>query len=291
MRGARPFAALEAVVATAVRARPGEILVAAVSGGPDSAALAALLGPIARAAGATLVVAHVNAALRPSAWQDEAVTASLAATLGVRCVAVSLAPGPPDEARLRTDRYAALARVAVDVGATRVFTGHHAADQAETVLLALLRGTGMDGLAGMAPERELASPTGAPPLRLVRPLLRVEPADLHAFVAAHHLPFAVDPTNADPAYRRNAVRQALADLRESFPHLDAAIARCAQIVRDDRDGSPAARARARLRAAVSEATGDARNLTFERLNAAAGALERRTPGRHFLRRGVELIVE
>ena len=176
MRGARPFAALEEAVATAIAPLAGETLVVATSGGPDSVALAALLAPPASAIGATLELVHANAGLRPSAWQDEAVVLSLGATLRARVVAISLPPGSSDEARLRDERYRALARAARALGATRILTAHHAADQTETVLLALLRGTGPQGLVGMAPERELE-----PGLQLVRPLLRCEPADHHAY--------------------------------------------------------------------------------------------------------------
>lgn len=286
MRGARPFAALEADLAARIAMRTGETLVVATSGGPDSVALAALLAPLARECGGTLVLAHVNANLRGSAWQDEAVVLSLGASLGARVVAVSLRDGSAGEARLRDERYAALDGIARDVRASRIVTAHHAGDQTETVFLALLRGAGPDGLTGMAPERELASGT-----IVLRPLLRCEPEMLRAYVAAHHLPYAADPTNGDFAYRRNAVRAALETLRPSFPHLDAAVARCAAILREERAGSPQAERRALLREAIVEATGDARNLSFERLDAAARALERGTPGRHFLRRGVELVVE
>ena len=286
MRGTRPFAALETDLAARVAMAAGETLVVATSGGPDSVALAALLAPVARACGGALVLAHVNAGLRANAWQDEAVTLSLGASLGVRVVAVSLPNGSADEARLRDERYAALDGIARDANASRIVTAHHAGDQTETVLLALLRGAGPNGLTGMAPQRALASGT-----IVLRPLLGCEPETLRAYVAAHHLPYAVDPTNGDLAYRRNAVRAALETLRPSFPHLDASVARCAAILREERDRMPRAEQRARLREAIVEATGDARDLSFERLDAAARALERGTPGRHFLRRGVELIVE
>jgi len=286
VRGARPFAGLEAGVARAVAPRAGETLVAAISGGPDSVALAALLSPATRAVGASIVLVHVNAGLRPSAWQDEAVVLGVGAALGARVVCVSLSPGSADEARLRDERYAALVAAARVSGATRVVLGHHAADQTETVLLALLRGTGPAGLVGMLAERELA-----PGIRLLRPLLGTEPAELHAYVLASHLPYAVDPSNADVGYRRNAVRVALQGLRQSFPHLDGAVARCAAIVCDERADSERARLRVRLREEIVAATGDVANVSFERLDSAARALESGRPGRHFLRRGVELIVE
>jgi tRNA(Ile)-lysidine synthase len=286
MRGARPHAALIARVAENVAARPGETLAAAVSGGPDSAALSALLAAAAASAGATLVLLHVNHGVRPTAWQDEAVVLALGATLGVTVRAVSLPPGSSAEARLRDERYAALETLAAAAGARRLFTAHHAADQTETVLLALFRGTGPDGLTGMPASRPLASG-----VVLERPLLGIEPEALAAYCAAEHLPYARDPSNADPAYRRNAVREALAALRPSFPHLDAAVARCTAILREERAGDPVALARRELRSALATTPAGTRDLTYERLTAAAKALQPPKARRHYLRHGVELIVE
>ena len=114
---------------------------------------------------------------------------------------------------------------------------------------------------------------------------------LRAYCAAGHLPFALDPTNLDERYRRNAVRSALGGLRDQFPHLDAAVARCARILAEERAEAPAARARERLRAELVASQGNARDLTFERLDAVARALETGRPGRHHLRRGVTVVVE
>jgi tRNA(Ile)-lysidine synthase len=286
MRRAKPLAALEARLAASVVPAPGEVLLAAVSGGPDSAALAALLARVAERSKSTLVLAHVNHRQRSTSWQDEAVTLSLGATLRARVVATSLPPGPADEARLRDERYAALAALARACGAGRIFTAHHAGDQTETVLLALFRGAGPAGLCGMSMVRELE-----PGLELVRPLLSTEPSELRAYCSAARLPFALDPTNVDVRYRRNALRAALPSLREAFPHLDAAVARCASILDEERSGSRTAAVRTRLRAELVAATGDARDVTFERLDAAARAIERGARGRHFLRRGVEVVVK
>ena len=286
MRGARPLAALEAALAEGAALGAGETVVAGASGGPDSTALAALLVKAAHSAGATVVLAHVAHGVRPGAAQDEAVVLATGAALRARVVTPALPPGRADEARLRTERYAALARAARDCGATRIFTAHHAEDQTETVLLALFRGTGPDGLTGMAPARELE-----PGLTLVRPLLDVEPGELRRYCEARGLAYALDPTNRDPGYRRNAVRAALADLRESFPRLDAAVARCAAILREERALTPRAALRADLRTEVAAAGGTLRDLTFERLDAVARALEAGGRGRHFLRRGVELHID
>ncbi len=286
MRGAKPQRELELRFARECALRAGEAVVVAASGGPDSTALAALAARACEHAGATLVLAHVNHALRSSAWQDEAVVLAVGAALRVRTIAVSLAPGPSAEARLRDERYTALVTVARTLSATRIFSGHHAEDQTETVLLALFRGAGPSGLSGMPRRRQLA-----PDVALERPLLDVEPLELRTYCAAQHLPFALDPTNDDPQYRRNAVRAALPGLRAAFPHLDAAVARCATILREERAGVPRARLRERLREELAAATGDARDVSFERLDAAARAIERGAPGRHFLRHGVEMVVE
>ncbi len=286
MRGAKPERDLELRVARECEIAPGDVVVVAASGGPDSTALAALMAVACAEAGGSLVLAHVNAALRPGAWQDEAVVVATGATLGARVIAVSLPPGPAAEARLRDERYAALADIARGVGASHIFTAHHAADQTETVLLALFRGAGPAGLSGIPRTRELA-----PGLTLERPLLGVEPEELRAYCTLRHVAYALDPTNGDTAYRRNAVRATLPALRLAYPHLDAAVARCATILREERAGLPRAGVRERLRAELVAATGDARDVTFERLDAAARAIERGAAGRHFLRHGVEVVVE
>ncbi len=286
MRGARPSAGLEARVAGSLSPLPGETILVACSGGRDSVALAALATEAAARSGATIVLGHVNHAVRERSWQDEGVALAVGAFLGVRVASASLGPGPASEARLRDERYAALATMAREAGARRIATAHHARDQAETVLLALLRGTGPDGLAGMPATRELATD-----LQLVRPLLDIEPETLAAYCAARRLPYAIDPTNADLGFRRNALRAALVPLREAFPHLDAAVARCAAILREERAGEPRARLRTELRAALGASGLGTRDVSFARLDAAARALERGSAGRHFLRRGVEVIVE
>jgi tRNA(Ile)-lysidine synthase len=197
-----------------------------------------------------------------------------------------LGPGSRDEARLREERYAALVAVARENGAARVALAHHARDQTETVLLALFRGTGPDGLGGMAPERELSAG-----LSIVRPLLDCEPEVLRDFCLTNHLAFALDATNVDTSLRRNAVRAMLEAARPQFPGLDAAVARCATILREERAGVPRALARKHLRAELAAALGDTRNVSFERVDALAAALERGAAGRHHVRRGVEAVLE
>jgi tRNA(Ile)-lysidine synthase len=285
VRGARPSRHLEEHAAAALALRPGETVLAAASGGPDSTALAALAASAAGRSGATVVLAHVNHGVRPDAWQDEAVVLALGQVLGLRVLTASLPPGgDAAEAALRDGRYAALAAMARRAGAARIVTGQHAEDQTETVLLALFRGAGPGGIGGMRAERPLGEG-----LTLCRPLLRVSPGALRAYCLACALPYARDPSNADGAYRRNAVRAALAGLRTTFPGLDEAVARCAELARDEAGDTRRAGLRRALRDALAEA-GGLRDVTFERIEAAARLVEGGREGRVALKDGVELRV-
>ncbi len=250
-------------------------MLVATSGGPDSVVLAAVLDRIGRADGFEVVLGHVNHGTRPSAWQDECVVLALGARLDrpVRIAAVSV---PDDEASLRAARYDALAGLARAAGATAVATAHTAEDQTETVLLALFRGTGLDGLAGMPPRRPLVAG-----IDLIRPLLRIPRGDVSAELHRLALPAAVDPSNAELRYRRNALRARLADLRADFPDLDAAVARCAEIVRAERAGDDRAAARDDLRRRLRERD-LLRDIPFERIEAALDAPHARV----FLKPGV-----
>jgi len=279
LRGAKPGRALDALVRGAIPFRLTGTVVLACSGGPDSVALASVLDRLARDDGFELVLAHVNAGLRTSAGQDECVVLAVGARLGRAVRIAAPPPGGDDEATLRAARYAALAEIAAACGASALVTAHTAQDQTETVLLALFRGTGLAGLAGIAPVGTLAG--GLP---LLRPALRATHAELAREVMRSALPFAVDPTNADRRYRRNALRATLGALREEFPHLDRSVARCAQIVREELNGGERVAERRRLRAHLA-GRGELRDVPFERIEA---ALEARPGRRVFLKRGLEI---
>ena len=286
MRGAHPERDLDARIRREGVVRHGEAILVACSGGPDSVALAAGLAAVAPAMELRLALAHVNHGTRASAWQDEAVALRVGAALGlpVHVSALDLAGGD-DEAALRSARYAALAQSARRHGCAAVATGHHAGDQAETVVLALFRGTGNAGLAGMPARRRLE-----PGVDLVRPLLGVERGELLAYLGASGLPYAVDPTNARTEYRRNAVRAALAMLRPHFPGLDAAVARAAAIAAAEAESSPLAGARRQVREALREHQA-LDGVSFEHVDAAARALVERRAGRFFLAPGIEAAIE
>jgi tRNA(Ile)-lysidine synthase len=157
----------------------------AVSGGPDSLALLVL----ARTAGLDAVAVHVDHGLRPGSADEALVVEAAAARWGARFERrrVPVAPGPNLEARARAARYAALP--------AGVLTGHTADDQAETLLLNVLRGAGLDGLVGMAG-----------PGRAAKPLLGLRRHETNELCAAVGLDPVRDPSNDDLIHRRNAVR-------------------------------------------------------------------------------------
>lgn len=173
----------------------------AVSGGPDSLALLVL----ARSAGLPAVAVHVDHGLRPDGAGEAALVEAAARRWGAgfESRTVHVEPGPNLEARARAARYAVLP--------AGVLTGHTADDQAETILLNLLRGAGLDGLAGMAGAGS----------RVGRPLLGLRRHETAALCLAVGLQPVADPTNDDVSYRRNAVRHRLlpliADVSERDP--------------------------------------------------------------------------
>ncbi len=285
MRGTRPERAIEQAVEAAGVVRKGDRVLVACSGGSDSVGVAAILVAVAKPMHLHVVLAHVNHGVRASAWQDEAVALRIAAALDVPVKVIALRPDRGDEAALREARYERLAGAARDCAATVVVTGHNAEDQTETVLLALFRGTGPQGLAGMRARREL---TGG--LELARPLLQFPRAEIRAYVQNAGLPYCIDPTNADAAFRRNAVREALAALRPLFPGLDAAVARAARVVGDELFETSQAALRRQVRERLREHEA-LLGVDFDHVEAAVRALERGTTGRFSMSSGVELTIE
>ena len=285
MRGANPAAALEQSIERDGIIRRGDRVLVACSGGADSVALAAALCAVSKPMDLNVALAYVHHGTRDSAWQDECVVLRVAATFGVPAHVAALEGNAHDEASLRAGRYGALVAIAQSLQSTVIATGHHAEDQSETVVLALLRGTGPDGLAGMSPRRPLAAE-----IDLARPFLRIASEELRYYCHVHALPYAVDPTNADADMRRNALRGALETLRPLFPGLDAAVARAAELVGSERSGAPRAEMRARVRAAL-QAEGSLQDIDFEHVEAAVRALERGGSGRFFMRPGIELRIK
>jgi len=200
-------------------------VVVACSGGPDSLALLAL----AADAGLAPVAVHVDHGARPGSAAEAGVVARFAEHLGTGFAGerVAVAPGPNFEARAREARYEALERARVRLGATAVLVGHTRDDQAETVLLNVLRGAGLSGLAGMPARRGTVA----------RPLLGAPRADLAAICARLGLAPIEDPMNADPVHRRVWLRREVIPALESGARRDlrAVLARQAAVAREDSD--------------------------------------------------------
>ena len=186
------------------RLAPSGTLGLAVSGGPDSLALL-LLSASARPG--QVRVATVDHGLRAESAAEAALVAACCAELGVphEVLTVTVARGASLQAQAREARYAALADWAERHGLAAVAAGHHADDQAETLLMRLARGSGVGGLRGIREERRLRGG-----IRLVRPLLTFRKAELVALVEAAGWEAVNDPSNADERHDRTRVRALLA---------------------------------------------------------------------------------
>ena len=224
-----------ASVRTAVRAcvadlAPGDLVLAACSGGADSVALAAALAFVAPRAGLRAGAVTVDHGLQEDSAARAASVAAVLAGLGldpVRSVPVEVAAiraGGP-EAAARTARYTALSQVAAEDGAVAVLLGHTLDDQAETVLLGLARGSGARSLAGMPPRRGVFR----------RPLLGLRRPETAAACAALGLDPWQDPHNADRRFARVRVRLDVLPALEATlgPGVAEALARTAGQLRAD----------------------------------------------------------
>ncbi|MBV8498430.1 MAG: tRNA lysidine(34) synthetase TilS [Candidatus Eremiobacteraeota bacterium] len=285
MRGAHPERDVERALVQSGVLPHGERLLIACSGGPDSVALTGALQAVAKHLALTLFAAFIDHGVRESARQDECVALALAARYEIPLETIALSASGADEQRLRAARYRALCAAAKRRACEAVVTAHHAEDQSETVVLALLRGTGPGGLRGMPRRRRIARRVD-----LVRPLIGVPSETLRAYCHAKALPYAVDPTNAHLGVRRNAVREALATLRPLFPELDRAVARAAQLVADEQDASPRAGLRNSIRERLAAEEG-LRDVDFTHVEAAVRALELGGSGTFHMKPGIVLRIE
>ncbi len=237
---ARAPAALRLVADRAARAlavagvpAAGDGLAAAVSGGADSLALLHAMRTLAGPRGWRLAVVTVDHGLRSGSAADAAFVVDHAKALGLDARLETLAPADlarhrraGQEGAARAARYEALWRAAGELGCGWLATGHTLDDQAETVLLQLLRGAGPDGLAGMSVRSG----------QLLRPLLGVRRAETRGCCAAVGVDWREDPTNAEPGPLRNRVRQRLLPLLEELrPGAAGALARTAALAADERD--------------------------------------------------------
>jgi tRNA(Ile)-lysidine synthase len=253
----------------------GETVVVGVSGGPDSVALLHILCRLKESLNIRLVVAHLNHCFRGAeADADARFVRELAEHLRLEAhvesrdvPAYCVERGISAQVAAREVRYSFLSEVAVKTGAAKVALGHHADDQAETILLHLIRGTGTGGLRGMLPVRDNF---------FIRPLLTVRRRDIEAYCRRHGLAVRHDSSNAQPKYLRNRVRLELAPLLEKNynPNWVETVNRLGEILREEDEylEQQADQVYRRIRLGPG---GNTVRLNRERLLACPGALTRR----------------
>ncbi len=217
---------------------PSEALLVAVSGGADSVCLLHLLAQQQAVLGAKLHIAHLNHKLRGDESDEDAwYVVGLAHKLGIPVIMDTRDVAAYRDQRrcsmeeaAREVRYGFLAEAATRVGAGCVAVGHTRDDQVETVLMHVLRGTGIAGLRGLQPKSVLLAGEGKSPLTVVRPLLEVLRYETVDYCRRHNLEPRSDSSNASIAFLRNRVRlELLPALREYNPRFDAALVRLAEI--------------------------------------------------------------
>jgi tRNA(Ile)-lysidine synthase len=186
---------------------PGMRVLAACSGGPDSAAMLVVLARLCSELDFELDAASVDHGLRPGARADVELAQAQAAQAGVafHALRVEVDVSGSLQAGARSARYEALSALAARVGAQRIAVGHTQDDQAETVVMRLLRGAAVAGLAGIDPLRRDG---------VIRPLIDCRRADVAAFAAQHCASIARDPSNDDPRFERVRMRSSVLPLLE-----------------------------------------------------------------------------
>lgn len=225
---------------------PGDRVLVAVSGGPDSVALLHVLYELRNEFSLHLEVAHLNHGIRGKEAEEDArfvarLTEQLALPFHLKKIDLPRLKSDAGKGNLeelaRKERYRFFAALLRERQLTKVATAHTLDDQAETVLMWFLRGSGMKGLGGMEPLHRMR-PEGkgaSDGITVIRPLLDVSKAEILEFLNAKKLAYRVDKTNQDPRLLRNWIRMELIPkLKErSGPRFSARLAHLAELLRDD----------------------------------------------------------
>ena len=215
--------------------RKEDHVLVALSGGADSVALLAVLNRLRPACGISLTAAHFNHKTRDSeSDRDEAFVRALCKSFGIALICGSLKhaerpKGISTEDFLRRRRYGFLEKALRKAGATRIALGHHQGDQAETVLMNVIRGAGLNGLSGIPPVR-----TGG---TFIRPLIDCSRREIVDYLAAEGLSFVDDSSNTDERFLRNRIRFSLMpELEKRFnPSIGETLCRLADVIRTEND--------------------------------------------------------
>lgn len=270
------LAQLQVVLQKECQVSPGERLLVGVSGGPDSMCLFDSLARL----GFAVHAAHFDHHLRPESGREADVVRQAAQYLGAPFTAGGADVAAEARARrmsieetARVLRYQFLFNAARSVGAQAVAVAHHADDQVETVLMHLLRGTGLAGLTGMDYRSRL--PAFDPEMPVIRPLLGVWRSDILAYCRERSLPVVSDASNADPVYFRNRLRHELLPLLETYnPRVRLALWRMAQVLAGDEQLLALAEQEA-WRSCQAEATLEGVSFDLERFLAQQEPMQRR----------------
>ncbi|MDJ0765213.1 MAG: tRNA lysidine(34) synthetase TilS [Myxococcota bacterium] len=199
--------------------QPGSAVLLAVSGGSDSLGLMHLASKISKQFPLALAVGFIDHGLRDGIEQELRLVQHQAHQLGVPVYTASIQKGDATSAKSQGDlqawardrRYQLLTRLAAGFGAPYIATGHTRDDQTETILMRLIRGSGIDGLVGIPSQREIASGT-----TVIRPLLDISRESLRTYLSAKEQAWIEDPSNQDDRYMRVRIRNALIPLLDSL---------------------------------------------------------------------------
>jgi tRNA(Ile)-lysidine synthase len=191
----------------------GDKIVVGVSGGPDSVTLLYLLNSLKKELNLSLHIAHLDHRLRKDSYKDAGFVKNLAKKLALpaTCGQINvkaLARRGSQEEIARNARLGFLFRVAKDIKADKIALGHNLDDQAETVLMRILRGTGLYGLAGILPKRNIAG------YQIIRPLIEIKRKDIERFLKQKKIKSRRDISNLQNIYFRNKIRNKLIPLLE-----------------------------------------------------------------------------
>jgi tRNA(Ile)-lysidine synthase len=184
-----------------------------VSGGPDSVALLYVLNSLSKELKISLHIAHLDHMLRKDSYKDREFVEELAKKIRIpiTCGQINvkeLAKKGSLEEIARNARLGFLFRIAKEINAHKIALGHNLADQAETVLMRILRGTGLYGLSGILPKREIAG------FKIIRPLIEVRRREIESFLKRKKIKPCIDVSNLEEIYFRNKIRNNLLPLLE-----------------------------------------------------------------------------